>query len=217
MNITNDKVTEYINSFYTPLDEELCLLREKNEVDNIPLILKETEMFFRIFLKTLSPDNILEIGTGYGYSSIFFAKLLPNAHITTIEKSVKMAQIASRTIERLNLQHRIDIKEGDGGEILEKMEKTESIPAYDVVFIDAAKSHYSEFFSAAEKLCSKNAVIICDNVLMKASLVDSRYDPGRRHHTSIKKMKNFLKLLQARKDIDFSILPCGDGLAIIRL
>ena len=87
MNITNEKVTDYIVSFYQPWNDTMGKLREQSEADQIPLILKETEMLFRTLLPLRPVHRVLEIGTAYGYSSIFFAHLLPESHITTVELS----------------------------------------------------------------------------------------------------------------------------------
>ena len=68
MNITNDKVTDYINSYYKALDEELFELRIRSENAHIPIILRETETVLRSILLLKKPQSILEIGTANGYS-----------------------------------------------------------------------------------------------------------------------------------------------------
>lgn len=216
MNITNDKVTDYFNSFYQPLDEELADLREQSELENIPLILKETENYFRTFLKIVKPKRILEIGTAYGYSSIFFAKMLPDCTVTTIELSDRNYYIAKDNIKKLGLENRIQVLHDDGISGIEGLIE-DCVDPFDMVFIDAAKSHYKEFCDLSEKLCNPGAVIICDNILMKAYLVDSSLDRNRRHRTSVKRMHEFLDYLYDRKDLDVSLLSLGDGLAVIRL
>lgn len=216
MNITNDKVTEYFNSYYEPLDEELAALRAESEQDNIPLILKETETYFRTFLKIARPKRILEIGTAYGYSAVFFAKLLPDCTVTTIELSDRNYYIAKDNVAKLGLQSRIQTLHDEGASGIEGLIE-DCVDPYDMVFIDAAKSHYKDFMDLAEKICNPGAIIICDNILMKAYLVDSSLDKNRRHRTSVKRMHEFLDYLHDRKDLDVSLLSLGDGLAVIRL
>ena len=84
------------------------------------------------------------------------------------------------------------------------------------MFIDAAKSHYKEFFEAAEKICTKDALIVCDNILLKGWIVEAEGKEAKRHRTSIKYMKKFLEYLRERDDLEVSILTGADGLAIIR-
>ncbi len=220
MNITNEKVTDYIVSFYQPLDENLEILRNQSEADDIPLILKETEMLFRTILTMRPFQRILEIGTAYGYSSIFFANLIPESKITTVELQDTSFQVAKDNVWEQGLQDRIEIIHGDGISVLDEMVEeaatNRKFEPYDLIFIDAAKSHYREFFDRAEKLCTKDAIIICDNIMMKAFLVDLSLDRRKRHRTSVKRMNEFLTYIYERTDLVSSLLSCGDGLLIIK-
>ena len=74
MNITNDLVTEYINGFYLPLDEELSELRKSAEERKVPVILRETESLLGFIFRFLKPERVLEIGTAVGYSAAFFIR-----------------------------------------------------------------------------------------------------------------------------------------------
>ena len=199
MSITDEKIVELIDSFHSPVSYKLGKLREFCEKDSVPLILRETESYLNIFLKITKPTNILEIGTAYGYSACYFATVCDGSHITTIERSPHMFEHAVPNIKLMGLEDRIDIKFGD------------------LIFIDASKSHYREFFDRAEMLARPGASIICDNMLIHGYLTGSTVDPRRRHRTSVKRMKEFLEYLKGRKDLTISLLSCGDGLAVIKL
>lgn len=222
MNITNDKVTEYINRYYQPLDEEMKRFREKSEDDFIPIILKETESFLKVILNMTRPSRILEIGTAVGYSAIFFARLLPEAAILTMDRHPKLIPVACENFSAWDEGRRIDFRTGEAietlDELIREMESSpETFEYFDFVFIDAGKSHYKEFFEKAERIASKDALFICDNILMKAYLVDDRaYDPGRRHRTSVKRMQEFIDYIYERKDLDVTLMSDGDGLLMIR-
>lgn len=220
MNITNDKVTDFINNYYVPFDEDLGRLRAYCEDLEIPLILKETEDYLRTILTIIKPKRILEIGTAFGYSSLFFARFIPGCKVTTLERSPYMYSHAKMNLEKYDENNQVELLVGDAIENLEKLieeSESEDFEPYDLVFIDAAKSHYREFLELSEKLCRKGSVIICDNVLMKAYLVDKDFDPGRRHRTSVKRMTEFIDYIYERKDLTVSLLSSGDGLAIIVL
>ena len=94
MSFTSDKVTEYISSHYRPLDDDLGAFREYNEANNVPLILRETESFLSLLLELTQPRRILEIGTAYGYSALFFTRKLPEASVTTIDRNEHMIPVA---------------------------------------------------------------------------------------------------------------------------
>lgn len=222
MNITNDKVTEYINNYYQPLDETIGNFRKKSEEMAIPIILKETESFLGVILNMVKPKRILEVGTAVGYSAIYFARLLPEATVLTMDRHPKLIPVATENFQTWEEGKRIDFRIGEALEtmdelIREKEADPENFEDFDFVFIDAGKSHYREFFERAEKLARKDALFICDNILMKAYLVDDRaYDPGRRHRTSVKRMQEFIDYIYGRDDLDITLMSDGDGLLMIR-
>jgi len=211
---------EFVESHYRAVDEDMAKLRRSNEEECVPLILAETEGILGILLGLTHPERILEIGTAHGYSSLFFAKKLPDAHITTIDRNPVMAEAAKAEFDSRPEGERIDFRTGDAmeilGELTDKLSGADESEKYDFVFIDAAKSHYREFFEAAEKICTKDALIVCDNILLKGWIVEAEGSAAKRHRTSIKYMKKFLDYLSGRKDIEVSILTGADGLAIIR-
>ena len=218
MSITDEKIVNLLDSFFSSPSENLAQLRAVCEQDGVPLILRETESYLNTFLKITKPTNILEIGTAYGYSACYFATICEGAHVTTIERSPHMYEHAVPNVKSMGFEDKIDINFGDANEILEHLVDDNSPESrFDFIFIDAAKSHYREFFDRAERLAKPGATIICDNMLIHGYLTGSTVDPGRRHRTSVKRMKEFLEYLKGRKDLTISLLSCGDGLAIIKL
>lgn len=219
-NVRDIPLKEFVESHHRAVDEDLKALRLSNEKECVPLILAETEEILGMLIGITRPDRILEIGTAHGYSSLFFAKKLPDARITTIERNPVMADAAKAEFASREEGERIDLRIGDALEILdelvEKLSCADESEKYDFVFIDAAKSHYREFFEAAEKICTKDAIIACDNILLKGWIVQAEGSEAKRHRTSIKYMKKFLGYLSERDDLEVSILTGGDGLAIIR-
>ena len=173
-----------------------------------------------LLLDLSRPRRILELGTAHGYSALFFAKKLPEARITTIERNPVMIKAAKAEFNAREEGSRIDMRTGDAEEILDglvsELSDAPQDRKFDFVFIDAAKSHYKSFFESVEKICTKDAIIVCDNILLKGWIIECDGDAARRHRTSIKYMKQFLDYLHKRNDIDVTILTGGDGLAIIR-
>ena len=217
----DERVESYVASKYKALDDETKSLRDECELANFPLILRDTELFLRVYLKALGPGRILEIGTAYGYSAIFFSKLLPESKIITIEKVIASAEIAKENIAKYDLADKIELKLGDADEVLSEMIDSKCFEdpddKFDFVFIDAAKSHYAEYLDKSVKLCKKGSVIICDNVLMHGMTSDDSFDETGRHKTSIKKMREFLDDISSDPRFDTALISTGDGLAIIEL
>lgn len=214
MNITNDIISAYINTLYSSRNPKLEELREFAEEKKVPIILKDTEGLLLSLLKIKNPDRLLEIGAAVGYSACCFADGC-DCSVTTIEADEKVYETALSNIENLGFSDKVEVIYGDARDILEKLSVniTED-KLYDVVFIDAAKSHYKAFWDLALPLCKDDALIICDNVLMKGMTASDEYDPNKKYKTSIRKMREFIKYITGLDYADTCILPVGDGVSI---
>lgn len=212
-NITNDKVTDYICQYYRPITPDLAQLREIGEKDNIPIILKETEMMLSTILHLKRPTKILEIGTAIGYSSIYFATICPDAEVYTIEKNEQMLQAARHNIAEAGLGDRIYSLFGDGQEQIHKL-ASKGITGFDFVFIDAAKSHYRRFFDAALSVSVPGAILVSDNVLQRGMTVADEYDTHGKHKTNSRNMREYVAYICTDSLLQTSLMSIGDGLAI---
>ncbi len=217
MNITNPVVEEYLNRYYKPINPEMSEFRRLCEEKRVPIILKDTESFLRTLLAMKQPSKILEIGTAVGYSAACFAYLAPSCTVTTIERETNAHEEAVFNIEKLGLADRITCLQGDAvavmNELYEKHQRENTKP-YDLVFIDAGKSHYAEFLEASMQLIYPGAVIICDNILMKAKTASDEYDPNGKYKTNIRKMREFVDIINSSDNLEASVHALGDGVAV---
>lgn len=217
MNITNDKVTEYLEGLYQPLNRDLKLLREVAEKHNVPVIVRESETFILNIVRMKRPERILEIGTAVGYSAICFAEACPETEIVSLEHSVEMYRYALENIEKYGLSQRIQIKPGDALESLAELRNSITdvdTQGFDLVFIDAAKSSYKDFWDACVPLCRKEAVILSDNVLLKARTASDEFITDRRQKTSVRHMRKYINYILKLKYADTAVVPIGDGVAV---
>lgn len=217
MNILNPKVEEYLNGYYKPLNDVLSNFRADCEEKHIPIILKDTESFLRLIMAIAKPSRILEIGTAVGYSAACFAESYDGCSVTTIERDEQSYQTAVNNMERLGLADRVNCLSGDAVAVLNALTERKrcgEIQPFDLLFIDAGKSHYSEFLEASYSLLNKGAVIICDNVLMKAKTVSDEYDPCGKHKTNIRRMRAFVDMITSSDKLDTSIYGIGDGISV---
>jgi predicted O-methyltransferase YrrM len=180
-------------------------------INHIPIMeLVSIESFLQL-LRLQNPKSILEIGSAIGYSAIRMAMAIPIAKITTIEKDVKRAELASAYIEKNELTHRIQLIEGDAlGIELYELE----LPTYEAIFIDAAKGQYQRFFDKYSPLLPSGGVIYCDNMLMRGFTEIELTDVPRRKRTMVRNLQAFTKWLMNHDDYITSFLPIGDGITI---
>ena len=112
--VTFDYMEEYLRGLIPNRDKDLLEL-EKFAIENrVPIIQKETAKFLEFMISMKKPNNILELGTAIGYSSILMSKTLNNkCKITTIERDEKMINLAKENIKSFGLEDNIEIKEGE--------------------------------------------------------------------------------------------------------
>lgn len=213
MNITNKVVTEYINGFYKERTAALCELRKEAEANHVPIILRDTEDLLESLVLLKKPTKILEIGAAVGYSSSFFASLDENIKVTTIEADEKTYETAKANIKKLGYEDRINLLFGDAREVLESLAENNDLD-YDLVFIDAAKSHYKAFWDLSMPIVKNDALVICDNILMKGMTASDEFDVKKKYKTSIRKMRDFLDYINSLDYAKTTTLSVGDGITI---
>jgi predicted O-methyltransferase YrrM len=178
------------------------------ETNYIPIIKPEVANFLNIIIKIKKPRNILEIGTAIGYSAIIMLNSYKNAKLLTIEKDIDRAEIARNNFKRASLLDRVELILGDAIEVLPNLNKK-----YDVIFIDASKGHYEEFFNECLRILNKDGLLICDNILYKG-YIEGEMSVKHKRRTIVYRMRNFIDTLVNKSELTTSIIPIGDGLSL---
>ncbi len=208
--ITDERITAYINSLDSG-DGPVCDAIAREAVANrVPIIRRETAALLKTMVAMKQPVRILEVGTAVGYSALLMTRVMPaDAHITTIEKFEKRIPIAKENFVKAGVEDRITLLEGDAGEILAGLEGP-----YEFIFMDAAKGQYIHWLPDIIRLLTPGGVLMSDNVLQDGTIVESRYAVERRDRTIHVRMREYLYTLKHREELETTILPIGDGVAI---
>lgn len=205
-----NRITDYINS----LDSghgRLCdrIAREAREAF-VPIIRKETAAFLKAMVASVKPERILEVGTAVGYSALLMAQVMPEgAHITTIEKYGPRIPLARENFRQAGMEDQITLIEGDATEILGGL-----AGAFDFIFMDAAKGQYIHWLPRILALMEPGSVLLTDNVLQDGNIVESRFAVERRDRTIHSRMREYLYTLKHMDELETSIIPIGDGVAL---
>ena len=207
--ITDKNVSDFIDSLYSNTDDLLEALRQKAENENIPIIRRQSEGFIKSLLLLKKPENILEIGSGVGYSAIFMAKTVPGAKITTIENYPPRIEAAKKNIENAGLKDRIKLIEGDASDVLGQLKEP-----FDFIFLDGPKGQYEAFLPELLRLLKGGGILLCDNVLQGGDIARSRYAIERRERTIHERMRAFLYEITHTDELETSILSVGDGMSL---
>ena len=203
-------ITEYLEKILPPYEGFSATLEQYAKENHIPIIFKEVRDFFRFLLPILNPKKILEIGTAIGYSAIFFAEICPEAKITTIEIDSAIYEIARKNIKESGFDNRINSINENAADILPCLDAK-----YDLIFIDAAKGQYSEYYKYAKQRINPGGTLIFDNILYKGLPANDEL-VTHKHRTIANNLKNFNLTILNDKDFVSSILPLGDGLILAR-
>lgn len=208
--ITYDFTEKFIKGLINEHDGILKDMEEYAKENRVPIVCKETARFLEVFINIKKPLKILELGTAIGYSAILMImNSSKDTKLETIERDPKMIEIAKQNINQYGYNDRIKILEGDCLKILPELEGK-----YDMIFIDSGKGHYNHFLPYCLKLLNNDGVIIADNVLYKGMLASKELFV-RRKVTIVKRMKSFLNEVNNNPELITSVLPMGDGIAVI--
>ena len=190
------------------------LLREMEAYaaeNHVPIINERGRRAFLDIIRAEKPHHVLEIGTAIGYSALLLAANgAEDIRITTLELSEERAKTAQAYIDRSPYGARIEILQGDAGELLTQLEG-----AYDFVFIDAAKGQYVDYFHKIQPLLAPKCTIVADNVLFRG-YVRSEEKAPRRYRTIVKRLREYIALTSGAEGFTTEILENGDGLAVSR-
>ena len=182
---------------------------EKYGRDNkIPILLDESLDFITAKLDKIRPHRVLEIGTAIGFSAINFSKYLDEGgRIDTIEIESLRVEQALENIKMVGVEDKIRVMEGDALDILPYLNEK-----YDVIFIDASKGKYNEFFEHALRLVKVGGWIIADNVLYKG-MVMSDYNKHKQR-TAVNKLRAFIDSVMSNERLESELFDIGDGLTV---
>ncbi|MGD9677236.1 MAG: O-methyltransferase [Vulcanibacillus sp.] len=205
MAFLDEKVERYLNQLMPIKFPLLADLYQEGIEEDIPIIQVPSLKLIEIFLNIIKPEIVIEVGTAIGFSAIWLATACPNAVIHTIERKPEMISKAKNNIEMANLSSRIILHEGDAIYILPTLPKSE------LIFIDAAKGKYKEFFELAFPLLNVGGVFIFDNILFRGFIADEEIVYTK---PMLRKIREFNDVLKNNEKILTSFIPIGDGLAV---
>ncbi|WP_439130850.1 O-methyltransferase [Polaribacter sp.] len=159
--------------------------------------------------KLVHPKTILEIGTYTGYSAICLAEgLSKNGKIITLDKNEELETLQNKYFEKSGYRDQIVQKVGNALDIIPEINET-----FDLVFIDADKSNYVNYFHQIIDKMNSGGIILSDNVLWSGKIVE----PLDAKDKDTKVLLEYNKLLNTDKRVETVLLPIRDGLTVSRV
>ena len=157
--------------------------------------------------------RILELGTFTGYSAICLASALPeDGHLDTLELNDELEDLILEGFERAGLDGKISLHVGDCKETLARMRSEIGDNLYDLVYIDANKREYCEYYELVFDMVRPGGVILADNVIWDGKVCQ---DPLPQDKQTLSIVR-FNDMVSADPRVESVILPIRDGLNVIR-
>ena len=209
--VVKEESVSFMRERQAPVTDALKELEEFARRENIPIIPHETVAFFRLFLQTMQPKSILEIGTAIGFSALLMAEQVPDARITTIDRNEEMIGFAKENFARFDQRNQITLLEGDAVDLLEHIEQR-----FDLIFMDSAKSKYIVFLPEVLKRLEVGGVVILDDIFQGGDVARDIMDVRRGQRTIYRGLQRLFDATLDHPGLTASLIPLGDGILMIR-
>lgn len=208
--IVNNKIEDYIRKNSS---KEPQILKDLNKETYLKVLNPRMlsghlqGRFLSIITKLIKPKKILEIGTYTGYSAICMAEgLIENGIIHTIDINEELVSIQNKYFAKSKCNNSIIQHVGDARNIIKNINEK-----FDIVFLDADKENYIEYFELVIEKVKKGGLIIADNVLWTGKVVE----PDKDDDELTQYLIDFNKMINEDDRVENLILPLRDGLNII--
>ena len=209
----NEALVQYLQSvgyredkIITELENETLKLGSVSQMQ----IAKEQGQFLEMITKISKAKNCLEIGRFTGMSTLFLARGIPESgKIVTVDNSDEFLSLAKKYWELDNMSSKIESIIGDGVEVMQSMIDRQQ--SYDLIFIDADKNNYPNYYELSLNLLVSNGIIIIDNMLWHGDVADET-----KQDSQTKTIRDLNLKIQNDTRVEFSLLPLSDGLSFIR-
>ena len=207
-----EKLQNYINDFSLKLNPiQLEIINYNNTIGNIKRMQVDPSQcyFFHLIIKISDIKNVLEIGTFTGLSALSISLALPNdGKLVALDKNQETNKVAINFFKKANQDHKIETKIKPALESLDELKNYK----FDMVFIDADKMNYKEYYERSLKFVDKGGLIIVDNVLWHGEVADK--DNLDKYTVNI---REFNSHVSNDKRVEQIIVPLGDGMTICRV
>ena len=207
-----EKLEKYINNFslkLNPIQQEI--IEYNNTLGDVKRMQVATSQchFLHLIIKTSNIKNVLEIGTFTGLSALSIALALPDdGKLIALDKDKETNKIAVSFFKKANQDNKIQTIVKPALDSLDELKNSK----FDMVFIDADKMNYKEYYERSLKLLDKGGLIIVDNVLWHGEVADE--DNLDKFTVNI---RDFNTYVANDKRVEQIIVPLGDGMTVCRV
>jgi caffeoyl-CoA O-methyltransferase len=205
--IVEPRIEAYVDSLWASPDPVLAAMEALAERRRFPIVGRHTGALLGLLARCIGARRVLELGSGYGYSALWFARALPeDGKVICTDFSADNRDLAMGYFRTAGLESRVDFHVGDGLAIAR-----EQAPGFDIVFNDIDKEDYPRSVDVSVQLLRSGGLFITDNTLWRGMVALG--GPG---DATTEAVRSFNKLVFSRADLESIIVPIRDGLTVCR-
>ena len=206
-------IEAYIEKFsYSmhPIQKEIISYNENlGDIKRMQIAVSQCH-FLQLIIKVSNSKKILEVGTFTGLSALSMSLALPDdGSLIALDKNTETNKIAINFFKKANQEKKIKTIIRPALESIEKLKEDNNY--FDIVFIDADKDNYKEYYDTTLELIKKDGLIIIDNVLWHGEVADKN---NNEKYTNI--IRDFNEHVKKDKKTEQVIIPLGDGFTVCR-
>ena len=190
------------------MKEKILEMEQYAKDYNVPIIEKDSIAFIMKFIKANDIQEVLEIGSAIGYSAILMASVKDDIKITTIERDKTRYLECLKNIKECGMENKIDVVFQDA------LEMNLSGVSYDLIFIDAAKGQYTNYFEKYKYFLKPGGVIITDNLKFHGHVGNRENIASRNLRQLVGKIENYIDYLKDNEEFETKFYDVGDGLSV---
>ncbi|CAN5630415.1 SAM-dependent O-methyltransferase [soil metagenome] len=204
--LNDQRIATYLQGLAEGEDEPLRAARARSEEADIPAVPAETGAVLRFLARATAARTVVEVGSGGGYSGLWFmGGMEPKGILTTIEVESSHQTLAQQAYAEAGVTGRVRSLLGPALQMLPKLADA----SYDIVFVDALKSEYPDYLEHAKRLLRPGGVLVADNVLWGGRVADPLIDDA-----DTEGLRMFNDAVTEDPDFSGLILPIGDGILV---
>lgn len=209
MEFLNEVIQRYSEQHSTPESELLKRINRETHLSVLKPRMLSGHLQGRVLSmisKMIHPSSILEIGTYTGYSAICLAEgLKPNGKLITLDVNEELEEKVRGYFAEAGLSQVVDFRIGNALEIIPTINSS-----FDLVFIDADKENYSQYYDLVFDKVRSGGIMLADNVLWSGKVIDTKPDRDTRA------IIDFNKKVSQDSRVESVLLPIRDGIMMLR-
>ena len=189
------------------------LMQETMLLDDAEMMTSPEQVQFLAFLaKSINTKNAIEVGVYTGACTLAIAEVLPeDGTIIACDVTLEYVPVCSPAWEEADVEQKIDLRIAPAIDTLQSLLDEGKHGAFDFMYIDADKIHAKQYYELGLQLIRDGGIIAIDNMFYGGQVAEDTPE-----HPNARAMKELTPFLQQDKRVDYSLIPIGDGLALLR-